>query len=72
MSSMGPGHRWEKGLLHWDWEPGVVVNRPRLLGFAGDCLLWAGLCAVAELGNGMMPTATQVIRGSPPKCLTFP
>lgn len=72
MSSMGPSHRWEKGLLHWDWEPGVVVNRPRLLGFVGDCLLWAGPCAVAELGNGMMPAATQVIRGSPPKCLTFP
>lgn len=54
-----------EGPLRWDWELGVVVNRPRFLGFVGDCLLWAGPCAVAELGDGMTPAATQVIRGSP-------
>ena len=69
---MGPGRRWEKGPLRWDWELGVVVNRPRFLGFVGDCLLWAGPCAVAELGDGMTPAATQVIRGSPPSASPFP
>lgn len=69
---MGPGRRWEKGPLRWDWELGVVVNRPRFLGFVGDCLLWAGPCAVAELGDRMTPAATQVIRGSPPSASPFP